>query len=222
MNAAGVTGKIRKKIMSTELTTSVQKTSYCLGLDVGMSMKRLPIELDTDALLAGMLDMLKDTPPKVSREEFSQLMEELQKTLKSKQESAAKDAGAGNVAAGAAYMAENAKKDGVTVTASGLQVEIIEAGAGAQPQATDTVRVHYSGKLLNGQEFDSSYSRGEPAEFPLNQVIAGWTEGLQLLKVGGKARLTIPPELAYGAQGAGNVIGPNSTLVFEVELLAVV
>jgi len=222
MDAAGATGKIRKKIMSTDLTTGVQKTSYCLGLDVGMSMKRLPIELDSDALLAGMLDMLKDTPPKVSREEFSQLMEELQKTLKSKQESATHEAGAGNSAAGAAYMAENAKKDGVTVTASGLQVEILEAGDGAQPQATDTVRVHYSGKLLNGQEFDSSYGRGEPAEFPLNQVIAGWTEGLQLLKVGGKARLTIPPELAYGAQGAGNVIGPNSTLVFEVELLAVV
>ncbi len=208
--------------MSTELTTNAQKTSYCLGLDVGMSMKRLPIDLDTDALLAGMLDMLTDAPPKVSREEFSQLMEELQKTLKGKQESAAKQAGTGNSAAGAAYMAENAKKDGVTVTASGLQVEIIEAGHGVKPQATDTVRVHYRGTLLNGQEFDSSYSRNEPAEFPLNQVIAGWTEGLQLLQVGGKARLTIPPELAYGEQGAGHVIAPNSTLVFEVELLAVV
>jgi FKBP-type peptidyl-prolyl cis-trans isomerase len=207
--------------MSTKLSTQAQKTSYCLGLDVGMSMKRLPVELDQDALLAGMLDMLQDTPPKVSREEFSQLMEELQKTLKSKQQTANEEAGKNNQAVGAAYLAENAKKDGVMVTASGLQVEIIEKGSGAKPQATDTVRVHYRGTLLNGQEFDSSYSRGEAAEFPLNQVIAGWTEGLQLLGVGGKARLSIPSELAYGAQGAGNAIGPHSTLVFEVELLAV-
>jgi FKBP-type peptidyl-prolyl cis-trans isomerase len=219
--AAAARGKIRKKIMSVELTTKAQKTSYCLGLDVGMSMKRLPVELDTDALLAGMFDMLQDRPPKVSREEFSRLMEELQKTLKSKQEAVAKEAGANNKAVGAAYLAENAKKDGVMVTASGLQVEIIEAGNGVKPKATDTVRVHYRGTLLNGQEFDSSYSRNEPAEFPLNRVIAGWTEGLQLLKVGGKARLTIPPELAYGEQGAAPAIGPNSTLVFEVELLAV-
>lgn len=211
--------------MSTELKTSVQKTSYCLGLDVGMSMKRLPVELVAEALLAGIQDMLKGNKPRVSQEEFGQLMGELQNTLKAQQaasQDSSSDAGASNREEGSAYLAENAKKDGVRVTASGLQIEVLTDGTGVSPKATDTVRVHYRGTLLNGQEFDSSYSRNEPVEFPLNRVIAGWTEGLQLMKVGGKACLTIPPELAYGPQGAGGAIGPDSTLVFEVELLAVI
>lgn len=124
-----------------------------------------------------------------------------------------------NKAAGEAFLAENAKKPGVITTASGLQYQVITEGTGATPGATDNVTVHYKGTTLDGKEFDSSYSRGAPATFPLNRVIAGWTEGLQLMKEGGKSRLFIPSNLAYGERGAGRDIGPNSTLIFDVELI---
>jgi FKBP-type peptidyl-prolyl cis-trans isomerase len=126
-----------------------------------------------------------------------------------------------NKAAGAAFLAENAKKANVVTTASGLQYEVLTAGTGASPSATDNVTVHYKGTTIDGAEFDSSYSRGEPATFPLNRVIAGWTEGVQLMKEGAKYRFYIPSELAYGAQGAGRAIGPNATLIFDVELIKV-
>jgi len=126
-----------------------------------------------------------------------------------------------NKAAGAAFLAENAKKANVVTTASGLQYEILTAGTGASPSATDNVTVHYKGTTIDGEEFDSSYSRGEPATFPLNRVIAGWTEGLQLMKEGAKYRFYIPSELAYGAQGAGRAIGPNAALIFDVELIKI-
>lgn len=122
---------------------------------------------------------------------------------------------------GAAFLKENANKEGVKTTSSGLQYKIVKEGAGKSPAATDTVLVHYRGTLLNGTEFDSSYKRNEPISFPLNRVIPGWTEGLQLLKEGGKAILYIPSKLAYGSRGAGGVIGPDETLIFEVELLKV-
>lgn len=124
-----------------------------------------------------------------------------------------------NKAAGEAFLAENAKKPGVVTTASGLQYQVITEGTGATPSATDNVTVHYKGTTLDGKEFDSSYSRGAPATFPLNRVIAGWTEGLQLMKEGGKSRLFIPSNLAYGERGAGRDIGPNSALIFDVELI---
>lgn len=126
-----------------------------------------------------------------------------------------------NQAAGAAFLAENAKKPGVITTASGLQYQMLEEGSGAQPTAASNVTVNYRGTTIDGQEFDSSYKRGTPATFPLNRVIAGWTEGLQLVKEGGKIRLFIPSNLAYGARQAGPAIGPNSTLLFDVELLKV-
>lgn len=122
---------------------------------------------------------------------------------------------------GEAFLKENAKKEGVQQTASGLQYKVITEGAGKSPKATDTVVVHYRGTLISGKEFDSSYGRGEPIEFPLNGVIKGWTEGVQLMKEGGKLMLFIPPALAYGERGAGGVIGPNETLIFEIELLRV-
>lgn len=124
-----------------------------------------------------------------------------------------------NKAAGEAFLAENAKKPGIVTTASGLQYQVITEGTGAQPKATDNVTVHYQGTTIDGKEFDSSYKRGAPATFPLNRVIAGWTEGLQLMKEGGKSRLFIPSNLAYGERGAGRDIGPNSTLIFDVELI---
>jgi FKBP-type peptidyl-prolyl cis-trans isomerase len=126
-----------------------------------------------------------------------------------------------NTEKGEAFLAENAKKEGVKVTASGLQYKVLKEGNGKSPKATDNVQVHYKGTLLDGTEFDSSIKRGEPAEFPLNRVIPGWTEGVQLMKVGDKFQFTIPSALAYGEQGAGGAIGPNSTLIFEVELLAI-
>ena len=126
-----------------------------------------------------------------------------------------------NTAKGAAYLAENAKKEGVQATASGLQYKVITAGTGKSPRATDVVEVNYEGKLIDGTVFDSSYERGEPIEFPLNQVIAGWTEGVQLMKEGGKATLYIPANLGYGAQGVPGTIPPNSTLIFDVELIEV-
>ncbi len=122
---------------------------------------------------------------------------------------------------GEQYLAENAKKETVKTTASGLQYEVLTEGTGKSPSATDTVKVHYRGTLIDGTEFDSSYSRGEPAEFPLNRVIPGWTEGVQLMKEGAKYRFVIPSQLAYGSRGAGPVIGPDETLIFEVELLEV-
>ncbi len=123
--------------------------------------------------------------------------------------------------AGAAFLAENAKTQGVVTTASGLQYLVLTPGTGASPQVTDAVTVHYRGTLIDGTEFDSSYSRGKPASFPLNRVIKGWTEGLQLMQEGGKHRLFIPPELAYGERGAGKLIGPNATLIFDVELIKI-
>jgi FKBP-type peptidyl-prolyl cis-trans isomerase len=126
-----------------------------------------------------------------------------------------------NIAAGKKFLEENKKKKGVTVTASGLQYEVVKQGNGATPKATDTVKVHYKGTLLDGTEFDSSYKRGQPASFPVNGVIKGWTEALQLMKVGDTFKLVIPADLAYGERGAGGMIGPNATLVFEVELLGV-
>jgi FKBP-type peptidyl-prolyl cis-trans isomerase len=126
-----------------------------------------------------------------------------------------------NQAAGLAFLAENAKKEGVSTTPSGLQYEILTEGTGARPSATDKVTVHYQGTTIDGKEFDSSYKRGESISFPLNGVIAGWTEGLQLMQEGAKYRLYIPSELAYGANGAGSDIGPNSTLIFDVELIKV-
>jgi len=133
-----------------------------------------------------------------------------------------KDLGLKNKAKGEKFLAGNAKKEGVTTTASGLQYLVLKSGNGKKPKATDTVKVNYEGKLIDGTVFDSSYKRGKPVSFPLNQVIKGWTEGLQLMPVGSKYRLFLPSELAYGAHGAGSRIGPNTTLIFDVELLSIV
>jgi len=180
-------------------------------------------DVDLGALLQGMQDSLSAVPPALDSDAQTQVMaivRERQQMIQAEQQALAENESETNLAAGAAFLAQNAGKAGVSVTDSGLQIEMLTEGTGKKPSATDVVVVHYEGRLLDGTVFDSSIARGEPAEFALNQVIPGWTEGLQLIKAGGKARLTIPSDLAYGPGGVRS-IPPNSVLVFEVELIEV-
>jgi FKBP-type peptidyl-prolyl cis-trans isomerase FkpA len=186
--------------------------SYAIGLDMGKSFGATKIAIDLDNLIAGFRDGLAGKDPQYPAEVCTQALQRLgQEQMKAMQE---KDK---------QYLVTNAKAQGVQTTASGLQYKVISKGKGegAAPTKADTVTVHYRGKLINGDVFDESYSRGEPTTFPLGGVIPGWTEGLQLMKVGDKYEFVIPAELGYGARGAGDVIPPNATLIFEVELLGV-
>ncbi len=207
----------KKKLVTSDFATEEKKISYCIGIDLAAKISRLPLRLDLESFLDAFITIAEGREPKIKQEDFQKTMQAFQQRL----EQEAGQAGSDNADAGDAYRAKNAARSGVVTTASGLQVEILEPGQGDCPKADSIVRVHYAGTLIDGMEFDSSYRRGEPAEFPLDRVIPGWTEGLQHLRVGGKARLVIPPELAYGQQGAGPDIGPNATLVFQVELLAI-
>ncbi len=204
---------------AAELETNEQKISYIMGLDVGARMEGLDFTLDKDAFLQGLKESAQQSDRSLTDEQLQQTMQHAQQLFQQRQQAEMAKQAADNQSAGEAFLAANAKKDAVNVTDSGLQYKILTAGNGAKPTAADTVKVHYRGTLIDGTEFDSSYSHGEPATFPLNGVIPGWTEALQLLTKGSKAELYIPSELAYGANGMGQVIGPNSTLVFEVELL---
>ncbi len=192
------------------------KASYSIGVDIGMNFKKQNMDLNADALAAGAKDALNGKP-QVNPNEIREIMAQWQKEFGEKQKVMATK----NQADGEKYLAENKKKEGVKTTASGLQYKSLKEGAGPQPKASDTVTVNYRGTLIDGTEFDSSYKRGEPATFPLNGVIKGWTEGLQLMKKGSKFQFVIPPSLAYGERAVGADIGPNSTLVFDVELLDV-
>ncbi|WP_027857517.1 FKBP-type peptidyl-prolyl cis-trans isomerase [Marinobacterium jannaschii] len=207
--------------MAYELKSEEQKLSYSLGLILGEKLRVDFKELDTDAFRRGVESVYSDGKPLLTQEEVQGVMQAFQqKKIEEQRQAFAKQA-LQNLEKGQAYLADNGKKDGVKTTDSGLQYQELTAGAGSSPAVTDTVQVHYRGTLVDGTEFDSSYSRGEPVSFPLNGVIPGWTEGLQLMKEGGKSRLVIPSELAYGPGGMGNAIGPNETLVFEVELLKI-
>ncbi len=201
------------------LETEQQKLGYSLGLMLGERLKSDVEELDVDALRRAVEAVYSGAEPLLKPEEVEATMMAFQKKKVEEQQAAVTKMAEGNLAKGQAYMAENGKKEGVITTESGLQYEVLTAGEGASPKAEDTVKVHYRGSLISGTDFDSSYSRGEPVSFPLNGVIPGWTEGLQLMKVGEKSRLVLPAELAYGPGGMGEAIGPNETLVFEVELL---
>lgn len=201
--------------------TLEERVSYGIGMNIGRDFKNQEINVVPDLLARGVKDVLAGGETLMTEEEVQQTIAELQQILQAKQAEKAKVLGAVNKKAGEEFLAANAKKDGVKTTASGLQYKVIEEGAGNTPAATDKVKVHYRGTLVDGEEFDSSYKRGEPAVFPVNGVIKGWTEALQLMKEGSKFQLFIPAELAYGERGAGPVIGPNSTLIFEVELVAV-
>ena len=204
--------------------TLTKGRGYFFGYSFGnMLQQNGNPDVDLESLLAGLRDSLGGIQPSLSADEQTAIIEmvrgrqaEIEAAAQAQRDSMAADARS----AGLAYLAQNAEKPGVTVTGSGLQIEMLVEGEGEAPNATDTVVVHYEGSLIDGTVFDSSIARGTPAEFGLNQVIRGWTEGLQLIKPGGKARLTIPSELGYGPGGVGN-IPPNAVLVFEVELLEV-
>lgn len=197
------------------------KVSYAIGLDIGTTMKRQLIDVDTSLLNKGVEDGLSGAKPILNDEQVRQVMSTFQKDMMEKQAAARKEEGSKNEAEGKKFLEENKKKPGVKVTASGLQYKVIAEGNGTSPKETDTVEVNYRGTLIDGKEFDSSYKRGKPATFPVNRVIKGWTEGLQLMKPGAKYKFYIPSDLAYGERGAGGEIGPNSTLIFDVELLGV-
>jgi FKBP-type peptidyl-prolyl cis-trans isomerase FklB len=209
-----------------DLTNPKQKTSYAIGVNVGSELKaqQTAQELDLDAktVIAGITDALGGKPA-LTQEEVRDTLTKLEKDLQAKAEAeAAKHSdGAKNLKDGEAFLAANAKKEGIKTTASGLQYKVIKSGTGATPKATDTVKVHYHGTLIDGTVFDSSVQRGEPVTFPVGRVIAGWTEALRLMKVGDKWQLFIPAKLAYDEQSRPPKIGPNSTLLFEVELLGI-
>jgi len=203
------------------LESSEQRLSYGIAYGLGQRMAADGVPMDADAFSAGLTDALEGAEPRLTQEEISAEMQAYQEKASAEQAAAQAAIGETNQAAAAAFLAENAAKEGVVVTESGLQYEILEAGEGATPAPEDSVEVHYRGTLVDGTEFDSSYSRNQTVTFGVGQVIAGWTEALQLMKVGSKWKLAIPPELGYGAGGAGQMIGPNAALVFEVELIAI-
>ena len=207
--------------MTKELKTDAEKTSYALGMDVGFSFKALPTEIDMDALIQGISDISKGEKPLLDEKEFASVMQAFQMEMQKKQQEMKAKATEANSAEGEAYLAKNKEREGVIVTESGLQYEVLVQGDGEIPTADKSVTVHYTGTLVDGTVFDSSVERGEPATFPVNGVIPGWVEALQLMPEGSKFRLVIPSHLAYGERGAGQQIGPNSTLIFEVELISV-
>lgn len=201
------------------LETEEQKVSYIMGMNIGSQIDTESFEFDMAMFNLGVSDAFSGAKPRLSEEQVKTVIEGFQTKMAAKQEAAAKLAADANLKEGEAFLAKNAKTDGVVVLESGLQYKIIEAGTGAVPTAENTVEVHYKGTLIDGTEFDSSYKRGVPAQFGVTQVIPGWVEALQLMKEGAKWELYVPPSLAYGPGGTGGTIGPNQTLIFEVELL---
>lgn len=216
-----VTEAVAEDQKAVALTTDTQKLSYALGLDLGAYFKNLGEDIDLEVMFNGVTDSYKGNKPLMSAEDAAEIQqkfaqkqqqERLQKTVAMIEQ---------NKKAAEDFLKENGAKEGVMTTESGLQYKMLTPGDGAKPKADDVVKVHYKGSLLDGTEFDSSYSRNEPVVFPLNQVIPGWTEALQLMNVGSKYQIYLPPTLAYGDRGAPPVIEPGSMLIFEVELIGI-
>ena len=192
------------------LKNQKEKVSYIIGTDIGGNLKRQSIDIDPSILARGVQDALSGANPLLSKEEIQETMVAFQKEMMEKQKQR-----------GEAFLSENKKKEGVKTLPSGLQYKVIKAGIGKKPKVNDTVTVNYRGTLIDGTEFDSSFRRGQPVAFPVSGVIPGWTEALPLMQEGAKWQLFVPPNLAYGERGAGGLIGPNVTLIFEVELISV-
>jgi len=206
---------------NVELKDQKDKVSYSIGINIGKNLKRQSVEVNPPVLLQGINDALSGGKTLMTEQEINETMMNFQKDLMAKQQARVKELGEKNKKEGEAFLAENKKKEGVITLPSGLQYKVIKEGDGKIPTINDTVTVHYRGTLINGKEFDSSYTRGQPVTFPVKGVIPGFSEALQLMKVGSKWQLFIPSNLAYGERGAGEEIGPNSTLIFELELLSI-
>lgn len=200
---------------------SKEKVGYLVGTDVGRSLAQIKDELDLAVMVQAVRDAFAGKPPAMAEAERNALREEFSREMRVKLEARAAALATSNREQGAKFLAENKAKKGVFTTPSGLQYMVLRQGSGARPRPTDRVRVNYHGTLLDGTVFDSSYQRNQPAEFMLNQVIPGWTEGVSMMPVGAKYRFWVPSQLGYGERGAGGQIGPNATLVFDVELLAI-
>ena len=209
---------------TASLETDDEIASYGFGLDIGRSLEPTVAHLEQDALIRGIFDALDGRDPAIPLERVTEVTQRVGTLVREEQRAVFEDATESNKVEGEAYLASNAEKDGVTTTISGLQFQVLREGkvGGAQPSTTDQVKIHYRGTLIDGTEFDSSYSRGEPATFGVTGVIPGFSEGLQLMTVGSQYRLVIPSQIAYGTRGAGSDIGPNATLIFEIELLEII
>ena len=204
-----------------KLDTSKNRISYTIGVNIGQDFKSQEMDVDPDVLLMGLKDVLAGKELQLTDEEMVQEVQNFQQEMQAKMAAEMEEQATRNKAEGESFLAENAKQEGVVVTESGLQYKILEPGEGDAPGPADLATVHYRGTLIDGTQFDSSYDRGQPATFPVGGVIPGWTEALQLMKPGAKWQLFIPAELAYGDRGAGQDIGPNATLLFDVELISV-
>lgn len=211
--SCGLVGDSKK----VDITSDKAKVSYTIGQQLGQQLKKSGLDIDADVLAASVSDVLNGKESRLKPEDMQAAMMKAQQAQVEK----AAEAGKANREKGEKFLADNKAKAGIKTTASGLQYEVLTEGKGASPKATSVVKVHYTGTLTDGTKFDSSLDRGQPTEFPLNQVIKGWTEGIQLMKVGGKSKFYIPSDLAYG-QNSPPSIPPNSVLVFEVELLDIV
>lgn len=218
--AAAAIATTRAADVKLNLDDPKQRISYAIGTDIAGSLKRQEIDVDPAALSAGIVEALASKSA-LSEDQVKETLDKFRTEMMARMQGKQKAAGDKNLRDGEAYLAANAKKPGVKATASGLQYKVVKAGSGKTPKATDTVKVHYHGTLIDGTVFDSSVERGEPISFPVGGVIPGWTEALQLMKEGDKWQIYIPSKLAYGEQGAGGKIGPNSALVFDVELLGI-
>ncbi len=222
--ALAVLGGFVTQIQSQDISApkdAKDKASYSIGLEIGSGMKQQKLEINPDFVIEGFRDGLAGKKPRLTEEERQKVMAEFEKTFGEKMAADAKEVPERNKKEGEAFLAENKKKEGVKTLPSGLQYKIVKEGSGAVPKSGDKVTTHYRGTLIDGTEFDSSYSRNEPSSFGVQQVIKGWQEALQLMKVGSKWQLYVPSNLAYGENGAGKQIGPNSTLIFDIELLSI-
>jgi FKBP-type peptidyl-prolyl cis-trans isomerase len=214
-----------KSAAAVPLKTRKEKFSYALGMNIGtgysQGLKKQSVEVDWNLLAQGMKDAAAGSKTRLTQEEAQAVLNEVQTEIKKQQQEKTQQAAAANKTEGEAFLAANKSKDGVVTLPSGLQYKILTAGTGPKPTASDSVKCNYRGTLINGTEFDSSYKRGQPATFAVGQVIKAWTEALQLMPMGSKWQLFVPSSLAYGERGAGAEIGPNATLIFEVELLSI-